>query len=92
MDMCDLRHNELEKDMKEIKETLKAVHNQASVLSNVTIKNGGGRPVTYERRIFDQLLYDRVTLKGLSHKVIVGFGLILTILQIINLIAQFSRN
>lgn len=52
----------------------------------VNIKNGGGRMRPFERKDFEQWIYDRLTWKGFWVKIIAVAGLALTILQIISLI------
>lgn len=60
-------------------------------LMDVKLKNGGGRKISMQRDVFEQFVYDRITLKGLSSKIITIFGIMLTILQIINIILNLKK-
>jgi len=73
-----------EKNFNEIKDKI----NKANM---VIIKNGGEREVAYKREVFDQLVYDRITFKGISHKAIVTLGALVAVLQIITLILSLFR-
>lgn len=58
-------------------------------MTHIDIKNGGGRPVQYQRDVFFQYMYDRVTFKGWMPKVITFASFVLTILTILQVMMFF---
>jgi uridylate kinase len=55
-------------------------------LNTIVIINGGGNKVRYERKQFHQKTYDVLHFKGVSGWIIKALGVLLIILQILNLL------
>lgn len=75
----------------EIKGRLVAIDNKLDMLNEVTIKNGGGRHVTYKRSEFFQMLYDRHSLAKLSKGFYDYAVIILVALQIVEVIVFLTK-
>lgn len=58
------RHlEEDDKHQKAIRESLHEIREILHKLTKVTVKNGGGMPFTYERDVFDQVIYNSMKFK-----------------------------
>ena len=67
----------------DIVKELKEVNKKLDLLNEITIKNGGGRHITYRRSEFFQLMYDKHSLIKISDNLSKYAFLLLVVLQII---------
>jgi len=60
---CGERH-------KSIEELLQEISSKLDMLNECTVRNGGGRHITYQRQEFNQMLYDKGKLNAMADKVV----------------------
>lgn len=75
-------------ELNHIIEQLKSLEEKIDLLNDITISNGGGRRVTYTRNDFFQMIYDRVTLKGVQRFVAYALGVVVSIFSILSFLKK----
>lgn len=65
----------------EVKNLLKGISAKLDMLNECTVKNGGGRHVTYGREDFNQMIYDKGKAKPFFDNLVKYAVLMLIILQ-----------
>jgi len=65
------------------RERLKRIEDKLDLLNEITIKNGGGRHITYQRSEFFQMIYDRHSLVKIRDNFYKYAIMVLVLIQII---------
>lgn len=69
----------------EIQEQLAEINGKLDLLNEITIKNGGGRHVTYNRNEFSQMMYDKTKLPRITENFYKYAVIGIALLQIANI-------
>ena len=75
--------SEIEKALLDLSQKLDDINKKIDDNGLIKIRNGGGRQIIYNREVFFQMIYDRVTLKGWMPKIVTFASFLLTILTIV---------
>lgn len=60
-------------------------------LNHVTVVNGGDMPISYNRKDFNQFIYNKVTFKSMWSKAATFVGIALSVLTILNIFKTWSK-
>ena len=71
---------------------LDRIEQKLDALNKVTIRNGGGRHITFELGEFNQMLYDKFKFKGALRLFSTWVGLFLSLLMIVHIWIDLKKS